>query len=158
MLFILTSEVLTDSLSQLTGAEQPIGLSYPSLTMYPLGFYGVEPGTSAGERTLHNAHPLSVLFDPLVMFCYPLSYLSADMPGGVVPDQQKCLFAQSQKLVAAPLKEGYGNPADRATVHKAQPSLLMRVPLVCNPTHQKPEAGQCLWVGVTFGYILFHQA
>ena len=68
MLFIITFEVITDPLSQLTCAEQSIGFSHPSLTMDPLGFYGVEPGASAGKRTLHNAHPLSMLFDPPVMW------------------------------------------------------------------------------------------
>src|SRR5918994_7918010 len=116
MLVVRTSEGRADPICQLVGAQQTVGFDHPTLAVYPLGLYGVEPWALFGQQAADDPHPgfATALFDLPVMSGHPLSNLFGDVPGGVVPDQHPNLLARRLKLLAAPRKEagGYGAHGD----------------------------------------------
>src|SRR5215472_16404497 len=81
------TEVSTDAVSDLVGAEQPGGLENGPLAMHPLGFDRVEPWTRDGQVARHDAHALPLLFDLAIVGADPGPHPFADLPGGVVPDE-----------------------------------------------------------------------
>src|SRR5258706_11529127 len=86
--FIRTSKVSTDPFSKLLSCQQSIVLNHVAFAMHPLGLDGIEPGTFGRQKERQNAYSFSGLSDLLVVLTNPGAYLLADMPGGVIPDQQ----------------------------------------------------------------------
>src|SRR5215210_5943143 len=152
MLVVRTSKRRADSLGQLIGAEQTVGFDHFALAMNPFGLHGVKPRALLGQQTSDDPHPfLLALFQSPVAPTDPAANLAAYVPTGVVPDQHQHSLAQSLKLLAAPLQKARGYPAQRAAVHKAQPSLL-------ELGHVQPVARDSLRIGIIFFHRLFPQA
>src|SRR5918994_1340047 len=153
MLVVRTSEGRADPICQLVGAQQTVGFDHPTLAVYPLGLYGVEPWALFGQQAADDPHPgfATALFDLPVMSGHPLSNLFGDVPGGVVPDQHPNLLARRLELLAAPPKEPRGYRAHGTTVHETHPHLLKL-------WHIKPVAGDGLRIGVVLGDRLFDEA
>src|SRR5215211_4666578 len=125
MLVVRTSEGRADSLGQLVGTEQTVGLNYLALAVNPLGLYGVEPRALLGQQAGDDPHPfLLALFESPVMLPDPAPHLAAYVPAGIVPDQHQNLLADGGQLLAAPLQKARGYTAHRTAVHKAQPRLF----------------------------------
>ena len=62
--------------------------------------------------------------DALVVRPQPAPHRAADVPGGVVPDQDQRRGPRGRQARAAPGQELRGQGADRSPVHEAQPQLL----------------------------------
>src|SRR6516162_3209443 len=101
MSFRRTVIVGTNTLLQLLGREQAVGLHHSALAMHPLGFDGIEPGTLLGQKQRENAHPFARQLDVLVVVTNPAPYRLAVMPGSVIPDQQPGRFALTFQFSAA---------------------------------------------------------
>src|ERR671914_868878 len=157
MLFISTAKVITDPLGQLLATEQAVGLHYPTFGMDPVRFDGVEPRAFGGQGTGENAHPLASALDRAVVFPNPVFHFLTDVPGGVVPHQERGLLAQHLQLATDPRQESGGHPTDGATLHKAQPHFLLGWGGRGLPAHHKPIAGQGFGARVILGQGLLHQ-
>src|SRR5215210_6570412 len=125
MLVVRTSEGRANSLGQLVGTEQTVGLNYLALAVNPFGLYGVEPRALLGQQAGDDPHPfLLALFESPVMLPDPAPHLAAYVPAGIVPDQHQNLLADGGQLLAAPLQKARGYTAHRTALHKAQPRLF----------------------------------
>src|SRR5215210_9580890 len=152
MFVVRAVESCADSFGQFVGAEQTVGLYHLTFAMNPLGLHSIEPRTLLGQQTSDDPHPfLLALFQSPVAPTDPAANLAAYVPTGVVPDQHQHSLAQSLKLLAAPLQKARGYPAQRAAVHKAQPSLL-------ELGHVQPVARDSLRIGIIFFQRLLPQA
>ena len=88
MRFIGTAKVRTDALSQLLGRKQSRGFNDSPLAMHPLRLNGIEPGALRRQVERQDAHAFACLFDLLIVLSDPGAHDLADMPGGIIPDQQ----------------------------------------------------------------------
>ena len=79
----------TNAFSQKLRREQTIGFHNSLFGMHPLRLDGVEPGTFGGQKAGQNPNSFAHLLDLAVMLTNPGTYLFTDMPGGVIPNQQK---------------------------------------------------------------------
>src|SRR3712207_5354658 len=145
MLVVRTSESCTDSLSQLAGAEQTVGLDHLALAVNPFGLDRVEPWALLGQQTTDDPHPfLLALFESPVAATDPAPDLPACVPTGIVPDQHQHLYAELFELLTAPPQKVRGYGAHRTTVHKPKPTTLFKF------GHIQPVAGNGLRVGIVF--------
>src|SRR5438477_609454 len=124
MSFIGTAKVSTDALGQLVSRKQAIGLDHIALGVDPFGLNWVEPGTLSGQQEGQDPHAFARLLDWLVVFPDPAPHLFADMPGGVIPDQQPTGLALLCQASTAPLQKLGRDVTDGAPRHKAQPDLV----------------------------------
>jgi hypothetical protein len=148
---MMTPELITDSLSQCTSRQQPIGLYHLALGVDRAGLHGVEPRAPGGQRAGQNAYTLSCRLDLAVMPFQPRLYLAAAMPGGVIPHQQQGLLAQDLQLAAGLLQKSHRDPAHGTPIDPAQPYLLVGGFLGRCPAEQEPIAGQGLGPRVLLG-------
>src|SRR5260370_13044267 len=126
--------------------------------MHPLRLDGVELGTFGGQKERQNPNAFALLLDLAVVLTNPDTYLFADMPGGVIPNQQPGGLALRLQSGATPLQKLGRYGADLATCDETQRHLLAdrirwRALL---PKH--PIAGEGFRVGIPFFPGLFHQS
>ena len=92
--------------------------------MRPMRFDGIEPGTLGRQQTGNDANaPPSLPYFSIVC-AYPIAYRSANVPGGIVPDHEQCLFASLVQLVAAPCQILYGDVTNGSAIYKTEPDLF----------------------------------
>ena len=125
--------------------------------MEPHGLDGVEPGALDRQVAVDDADASARLLDLLVVGADPGADLGADVPGGVVPDQQQRGLSRSLQLRAAPGQELGGDRTDRAAVDEAQPDLLPPLLAGRGPADQQPVAGQGLGIGIVLRDRLLDQ-
>src|SRR5581483_11545746 len=77
--------------------------------------------------------------------------LAADVPAGVVPDEQQRPLAQPLQLGAAPGQVLGRDRARRAAVDEAQPGLLVPAAVGAGPAHQQAVAGEGLGIRIALG-------
>src|SRR5215210_1304339 len=124
MLVMRTTENLTDPVGELVSAQQTIGLDHLALAVDPFGFYGVQPRALLRQKATYDPHSMSVPFDLAVMSSEPSSELAAYVPGGVVPDEEQDLLADSFELLSAPSEKPGRYLTHGTTIHEPQPRLL----------------------------------
>ncbi len=159
MRLVGTGEIGTDPISQLIGREQASWLNYCPFAMDPLGFDGIEPGTLDRQLAHQQTDSRPGAFDRLVMRTHPGAYRLANVPGGVVPDQDPDRDALLLQSGATPVQKLDGTGADRATLDKAQPDRFLRLLGLCQAlrAQQDARAGQRFRIGIGSGDPLFHQ-
>jgi len=128
MRFVETAETGADPLGDLLRCQQAGGLDNPPLAMHPFRLDRIEPRTLRGQRTDHDPHPRPCPLDRPVVCPDPSSHRRADMPTRVIPHEQQRRFPLCRQSVAAPLEELRRQRTHRATVHEAQPQLLIALP------------------------------
>jgi hypothetical protein len=69
MLVVRAIEGGADSLGEVVGTEKLVGLDYPTLTIDPLGLYGIEPRARFRQKAAYDLHSFAALFDLLVVRC-----------------------------------------------------------------------------------------
>src|SRR5215472_1585813 len=121
--FIGTPKMSTNAFSQLLSREHSIRFHYGLLRMDPLRFNWVEPGALCGEQERQNTDPLVRLLDLLIVPTNPLAHHLADMPGGIVPDQQPMPFSLRSQTLTTRLQKLDRDRAHRSSSDKAQPDL-----------------------------------
>ena len=149
--FVRAAEGGADALDQLGGRQQPRRLGHAALAVPPLGLDGVEPRALDRQVAAHDPHPGAGVLDPAVVLLDPGADFLADVPGGVVPDQQQRRLARRPQPGAAPGEILGRERADRAAVDEAQPGLLLPAARPIRPARQQPVAGQRLGVRVALG-------
>src|SRR3712207_4396099 len=113
-----------DAVDELVGGEQAGGLGDASLAGDPLRLDGGEPGALDRQVAGDDPHAAAAPRDPAVVGADPVADVAADVPGGVVPDQQQRLLPGCLEPGAAPGQVCGRHGADRAAVDEAQPGLL----------------------------------
>src|SRR5262245_62262460 len=96
------AEVGADAVDELLGGEEPGGLDHGALAVDPLGLYSVRPRALRGQPAGDDAHARAGALDLAVVGADPRPHLRADVPGGVVPDEEQGLLALGRQTVAAP--------------------------------------------------------
>src|ERR1043165_6165591 len=109
----------TDTIPDLSCGQRPIGFTDSFLAVLPLRLDRVEPRALDRQPTDQDADP-TLLLGAAVVFLEPAAYPLADVPGGVIPDQQQRRLAFGGQLLTDPAQEVLGDLADRATVHETQ--------------------------------------
>jgi hypothetical protein len=156
--FMGAAEGVADTVDQLGSGEQPSRLDHAALAVEPHRLDGVEPGAFGRQGAGDDADAGAILLDLLVVGTEPGPDLGADVPGGVVPDQQQGRLAVCLESAAAPGQELGGDRADRAAVDEAQPDPLLPAAARRGRPDQQAVAGQRLRIGVVLGDCLLDQA
>jgi hypothetical protein len=139
-----------DPLSQLLGRKQAVGFNDGPLPMYPLWLDGIKPGAFCRESEGQDTHACAGLFDLLIVFSDPGAHSLADMPRGIVPDQQPGSFALPCQPLTAPLKKLRGDIAHRTPINEAQGHLITKRSLCGSSLPQDSVASQRFGVGIAF--------
>src|SRR5260370_19093727 len=126
--------------------------------MHPLRLDGVELGTFGGQKERRNPNAFALLLDLGVVLTNPDTYLFADMPGGVIPNQQPGGLALRLQSGATPLQKLGRDGADWATCDETQRHLLADRISGRSLLPKRPIAGEGFRVGIPFFPGLFHQA
>ena len=85
--------------SAVLGAEQAVGLDDAALAVDPLGLDRVEPGALDRQVAGDDAHAAARrCLTCAVVVADPGAHRLADVPGGVVPDQQQRRLARGRQL------------------------------------------------------------
>src|SRR3954447_16510368 len=124
MLVMRTTEDPTDPIGEFVSAQQTVGLYHFALAVDPFGLYRVQPRALLGQKAAYDPHSASALFDLVVVPAEPAPYLTAYVPGGMVPDEEQHLLAKCFELLTAPLEKPSRYTAYRPTIHKPQPRLV----------------------------------
>jgi len=84
----------THALSQLLRRKQPVGFHHGALAMDPPGLNRVEPGTFSGQVARQGMDALRLRFHLGVALANPGADHLAEMPGGIIPNEQPGGFFQ----------------------------------------------------------------
>src|SRR5207302_1570677 len=151
MLNIVTAKVRADAVGQCRGGQLTIRLGYGTLAMHPLRLDVVEPGTFGRQEAGDNLNALFTLSPSskhtAVVLSQPIAYFTADMPGGVVPDEHQHPLALSSQTLTHPFQVGNSHMANRSPINEAQPHLLGVVP-------EQSIAAQRLGIGVVLAGLI----
>ena len=112
MWHVRAPKIGTDAFGQLLSRQQTSRFHHSPLAMDPLGLNRVEPGTLLGQQAGQNADPCAGLFDLLVMLPDPRPNHLADIPGGIVPNQEEVPLALGGQALTAPLQKLDGDSRD----------------------------------------------
>ncbi len=102
--FMDTAKCGTDAFSEFVSGKQSGWLDHAPFPMHPVRFNRVQPRAFNGQSATDASHA-TVPLHPLVMVLNPRPHLMADMPRGVVPNQQPRRFAQRRQPRADPRQE-----------------------------------------------------
>src|SRR5215211_4477300 len=91
-----------DAVDEVCGGEEASRLDDAALGMEPDGLDGIEPWALDRQVAVDDADSGARPLDLLVVSVDPGPDLSADMPGGIVPDQQQRRLSGSLQFGAAP--------------------------------------------------------
>src|SRR3954453_630411 len=89
MRLIGARERRADAFGQFAGGEQAGGLDHLALAVDPLGLGGIEPGALDGQGAGHDPDAAAAVPPLSVVLADPAADVLAQMPGGVVPDQEE---------------------------------------------------------------------
>lgn len=143
-------KVVTDTTDDLRRGQRTGRFDNGPLAMNPVRFNGVQPrafhGQAAGEET-HTALPL----DALVVRPHPGADLTADVPGGVVPDHHEHPLPCGGHPLHEPGEKVGRDMADWTSLDNAEQEVV-------TATTQQPIAAQGFGVKVPFGQDVFQQS
>ncbi len=152
-----TSEMVADTIPQLAGRQQPVRLTDFSLGMNPMGLNRIEPRTLDRQIATEETDAVSVLLDLLIVCAGPSTHRVADMPRGIIPNQQQDPLAVRFEFGTTPFEKLRRDAADRTALDKAQPNLIRQAGRVGRRRDQQAVAGRRLGIGILFRDRLFHQ-
>ncbi len=142
MVFQRTIKGGTHTLHRLLSGQGAVGFGNATLAMGPLGFNRIEPGALDGQGANQEPDPFARALDELVRLAYPLTNCFADMPGGIIPNDDQHRFAQRLSFGTAPRQELKGEGTHRALLNEAPPHLLLGLSVIGPEARQQPVAGQ----------------
>src|SRR5258707_6282849 len=99
---LVAGEGGVDAVDELVGGQQASGLNDAALAMHPFGLDRIEPRTLDRQVAVDDADAAPAPLDAPVVSADPGADGVADVPGGVVPDQQQRLLANRLEPGAAP--------------------------------------------------------
>src|SRR4051794_7549996 len=136
---LLAAIVGADPVDDLRRRQRAVRLDDRSLAVDPLRLDPVQPGRLHRQRARHDPDPALGL-GPAVLPLDPGPYSLADVPTGVVPDQQQRPLAPLRQSLADPTQIVFGDLAHRAAVNESDHHAAAVGP-------QQPVAGQRLRAG-----------
>ncbi len=138
---VVRAKVVADTVSQLLRGQDSVRFGYRSLAMYPLGLDVVQPGALGRQKARDDLHALLAVSPigkhSLIVLPYPVAHLSADVPGGIVPDEHQHSLAFLSQPLAHPLQVGGAHMAHRSSINEAQKHLtgvFPQQPITANST------------------------
>src|SRR4051812_253088 len=137
----LASIMVAEPPLELAAGELACRLDHRAFAVQPLGLDRVEPRALARQPADQEAAAAAGLLDRAIARPDPVPHLAADVPGGVVPDQDQHPDAVGREVLGDPGEEGAGHRADRPPVDEAQQHPLVR-------GQPQAVAGEGLGVGV----------
>ena len=155
--FMGTTVGVGDAVGAFLDGEQAVGFEDAAFAVDPGGLDGVEPWTLDWQVAGDDADAVTRLLDLAVVVSDPVTDEVADVPGGVVPDQEQRLLAVGVELAAAPVEVVDGDGADRPAIDEPQPHPVGGVPVTRVGTQQQAVTGQRLGVRVVLRDRLFNQ-
>ena len=106
MLVVGYVEGSTDAPFTFVGAQQTGWLGHAALAVDPAGLDGIEPRTLGRQEAGDDADAVSPLLYRPVVLPQPVADLLAQMPAGVIPDQQQRRLAPRCEPRTTPVQEG----------------------------------------------------
>src|SRR5436305_1603978 len=158
MRLISSSIVSADTLGQLFGSKQAVGLGHVALAVNPFRLNRVQPGALCRQEKGQNTHACACLLDLQVMLTNPGANGLTLMPGGVIPDQEPVGLALLEQTLTAPVQELRGESAHRSSADKAQPHLVPLRSIWGSLLPQHAITGQRFGVGISLLPGLFDEA
>src|SRR4051812_34568780 len=146
-----------DAIGQLVDGEQAVGFDDAAFAVGPGWFDGVEPRAFDGQVAGDDPDPDAAPLDLAVVVTDPGADQMADVPGGVVPDQEQGLLAVRAELAAAPVQVVDGHGADGPAIDEPEPHPVGGVLLGRVGAQQQAVAGQRLGVRVVLRDRLLDQ-
>ena len=146
-----------DAIGEVLDGQQTIGFDDAALAVDSGGFDGVEPGALDRQVAGDDPNTDAALLDLAVVVTDPVAHQVADVPGGIVPDQEQGVLAVRMEFAAAPVQIVDGESTDRPTIDEPQPHLVAGVFVGRVCAEQEAVAGQRLRVRVVLRDRLFHQ-
>ena len=113
-------KVGTDPPGNLLGGEQSGWFHDRPFAMHPFGFNGIQPRAFDGEKADDDANTVAVVLHDTIVGMNPGANLFADMPGGIVPDQEEHPLTLVRQVLADPVEKLLRNRTDGATVNEAE--------------------------------------
>ena len=108
---------------QFCHTQLPIRFSNRALTVDPCGLDPIEPGALDRQRTHHHAAAACLLDVPIVRL-EPCPHGLADVPRGMIPDQQQGGFAFSGQPCRQPGEKLRRHRTDWSPIHTAEEPVL----------------------------------
>ena|SRR5215211_7754363 len=105
MLVMRTTKSPAYPVGQFIRTEQPIELHDPPFAVNPLGLYSVQPRTLFRQKATDDPHPTAAVLDSSIVFAEPPANLLGDVPGSVVPDEQKELSCRAFRAPPSTTRE-----------------------------------------------------
>src|SRR5215212_6892519 len=113
-----------DAIRQLRDGEQAVGFEDAAFAVDPGCFDGIEPRTFDWQVAGDDPDPNAALLDLAVVATDPVAHQMADVPGGVVPDQEQGVLAVGVELAAAPVEVVDGDGTDGPAIDEPEPHLV----------------------------------
>src|SRR5829696_6359003 len=120
---MLTAVIATNPCTQLPGGQLACWFNDSSLAMTPVGFDTIEPGAFRRQLADDNSHA-PVLFCLSVVSPNPPLHFMANMPRGIVPDQQPRLLSLLLQVFQDPPQEVESERRHWPALDKPQPELF----------------------------------
>jgi len=93
MRFMGTAVGIGDAVGKLVDGEEAISFEDSAFAVDPGSLDGVEPGALDREVAGDDADATAVLLGLAVVVTDPVAHQMADVPGGIVPDQEQGVLA-----------------------------------------------------------------
>jgi len=147
----------TDALSQLACRKQASGFNHRPFAMNPFGLNRIEPRALRRQAERQDAHAFADQLDLLVVLPDPGAHDFADIPRGIVPDQQPGFFALSYQAPAASIKKLSSNITYGVSSDKTQPHFFAHGIIWGTRLPEYSVTSQRFRVGVPFFPRLLNQ-
>src|SRR5574341_1955115 len=115
----------THALHRFVSGQGAVGFGDAALAVRPLGFNRIEPRAFDGQRADQEPNPFPRVLDELVMLTYQLTNRFAEMPRGIVPNDDQHRFAQRLSFDPTPFQELDSDSTDGTIPNETQPHLLL---------------------------------
>src|SRR4051794_35736257 len=102
-----------DAIGEVLDGQQAIGFDDAAFAVDPGGFDGVEPGALNWQVAGDDPNTDAALLDLAAVVTDPVTHQLADVPGGIVPDQEQGVLAGRLEFAAAPVQIVDGDSTDR---------------------------------------------
>ncbi|GHO68317.1 hypothetical protein KSC_072090 [Ktedonobacter sp. SOSP1-52] len=128
--------------------KHAIALDHVALAMDPLWFNRIEPRALSWQLKRQNPNALMGLLDGEVVISDPSPHHLADMPRGVVPNEEPMPFSLGCLVLATPVQKLDGDVAHWSPGDKTEPHLLSERIIMASFLPEDPITSKCFRVRI----------